>query len=83
MAGVRSTATSTRKVPGNGYYPKFLQGASGSVWLVTAPKQGVIVHLADRPQKAKHKVGYATSQLNESKMDPYTGQITLNVTAAY
>lgn len=74
----RAAAPAPAPVPLNGYYPKLLQGNSGSVWLLDAAKTGVIVHLSDRPQKAKHYVGYRTAKLNESKMRPYTGPITLN-----
>ena len=72
-----SITPATPPVPLNGYYPKFLQGASGSVWLLTAPKTGVIVHLSRAPQKAKHKLGYYSTRLNESKMTAYKGNITL------
>lgn len=60
-----------------GTYPKLLKGDSGSVWLMTAPRQGVIVHLSDRPQKAKHKVGYFSTKMVEDKMRPFTGEIKL------
>lgn len=58
-------------------YPKLLQGDSGSVWLVTGPKAGVIVHLSGRPQKAKHHVGYASGKLVEAKMRPFVGEVRL------
>lgn len=70
-------STPAPAVPLNGYYPKFLQGASGSVWLVTAPKTGVIIHLSNRPQKAKHKLGYYTTRLDEGKMSVFKGNISL------
>lgn len=68
-------------VPLNGHYPKTLQGDSGSVWLVTKPKTGVILYLSPRPQKAKHKLGYTSEKLNESKMRPYNGPITIQTSA--
>lgn len=82
MARVTTTATGAA-APGNGYYPKFLQGDSGSVWLLNAARSGMLVHLSARPQKAKHKVGYYSTKLAEQKMRPYTGNIALNVAAAY
>lgn len=76
----RSTASAaTLAVPLNGYYPKLLQGDSNSVWLVTAPKTGVIVHLSDRPQKTKHKIGYSSVKLVEAKMREYKGTVTIAV----
>lgn len=72
-----SLSTPTPAVPLNGHYPKFLQGDSGSVWLLTAPKTGVIIHISARPQKAKHKLGYYSTRMNEAKMRPFTGSITL------
>lgn len=82
MPSVRSTTASSRPaVPLNGYYPKLLRGDSGSVWLVTGPKTGVIVYLSDRPQKSKHKLGYGTSKLNEAKMKAHTDPITLQASA--
>lgn len=73
---IRSTATGSATVASNSY-PVLLQGDSGSVWLVTAPKTGVIVHLSNRPQKAKHKVGYTTAKLVEAKMRPFVGKVEL------
>ncbi len=32
-----TTPASGAAPPGNGSYPKFLQGDSGSIWLVTGP----------------------------------------------
>lgn len=72
-----------KPVPFNGYYPKLLKGVAkrdgsgGSVWLVTAPRTGVIVHLAGRPQKAKHKLGYYTTRLKEADMVPFAGNINI------
>ena len=83
-----STATDPAPVPLNGHYPKILKGRTkrdgtgGSVWLVTAPKTGVIINLAARPQKAKHKLGYYTTRLDESTMDAYTQPVTLQQDAA-
>jgi hypothetical protein len=62
-------------------FPTLLQGDSGSVWLVTAPKTGVIVHLSNTPQKAKHRVGYTTAKLVTDKMKPFSGTVTLNMAA--
>lgn len=72
---IRSSATGS--APAASSYPRLLQGDSGSVWLVTAPKTGVIVHLSDRPQKAKHKIGYTTTKLVEAKMRAYVGEVKL------
>lgn len=88
MPGLRSSFRSPTParapVPANGYYPKLLQGASGSVWLVTGPNpakrqraNGVLVGLSDRPQKGSHKVGTVSGILNETKMKVYNGPITL------
>lgn len=74
-----SISTPTPAAPLNGYYPKLLQGDSGSVWLVTAAKTGVIVHLSAKPQKAKHKLGYYTTRLTESKMRAFTGTVNISV----
>lgn len=70
-------------VPANGFYPKLLQGRvkngrGGSVWLVTSAKTGTIVQLAVRPQKDKHKLGYYTTRLDETKMDIFRGKIELD-----
>lgn len=82
---VTSSATGiTPAAPLNGYYPKYLKGDSGTVWLVTAPKTGVILALGTR-QPFRNKtvgVGYQTSKLKEHVgMAPYTGTITINVAA--
>ena len=89
MPGIRSTTPcAAPKVPLNGHYPKILRGRTkgdgtgGSVWLVTAPNTGIIINLAARPQKAKHKLGYYTTRLVEAKMDPYTQPVTLQQDAA-
>lgn len=74
-------------VPANGHYPKLLQGkaksngAGGSVWLVTAPNVGTIVQLASRPQKTKHRLGYYTTRLVETKMVVFKGKVELDGTA--
>ena len=82
MPTVRSTtAASAPKTPLNGYYPKLLRGDSGSVWLVTAPKTGTIVFLSARPQKAKHKLGYCTTKLDEAKMHVHNDPVTLQLVA--
>lgn len=78
MPGVKSTVIgATPVVPLNGYYPKLLSGKSGSIWLVAAPKTGTIVHLSQRPQKTKHKLGYFTTRLDEAAMAPFKGSLTL------
>lgn len=74
-----SISTPTPAVPLNGHYPKLLSGDSGSVWLVTAAKTGVIVHLSRSPQKAKHKLGYYTTRLNEAKMRAFAGTVNISV----
>lgn len=83
MPAIRSTTTAPRAgVPLNGYYPKLLRGDSGSVWLVTEPKTGVIIFLSGTPQKGKHKVGYRSAKLNEAKMKPHTDPVTLQMNAS-
>lgn len=84
MPALKTTIpTRTPTVPANGYYPKLLQGDSGSVWMVTGPSgkrnrtRGVIVHLSNRPQKSHHKVGYVTDLINESKMKVFSDPVTL------
>lgn len=77
-------------VPMNGTYPKLLKGRAksrrnggtgGSVWLVTAPNTGTIVHLATSPQKAKHKLGYYSTRLVENTMDVFEGTVALKIAA--
>lgn len=65
-------------------YPRMLRGPSGSVWLVTGPSPkkagrstGVVVFKSERPQKAKHDVGYVANVLNEGDMRPFIGEIKL------
>lgn len=87
MPELRSSFTSPAPakppVPANGYYPKTLQGASGSVWLVTGPSgkkdraHGVLIGLSRTPQKAAHKIGTVSNILNERKMTVYNRPITL------
>lgn len=75
------------EVPFNGYYPKVLKGRTkvdgtgGSVWLVTAPNTGVIIQLANRPQKAKHRLGFYSTRLVEHKMVAHNGVITIQASA--
>ena len=77
---LRSSASNpSAAIPLNGHYPKLLQGNSGSVWLITAPKTGVLLHLSNRPQKAKHKIGYYSTRMNEAKMREYRGNVTIAV----
>lgn len=75
---LRSSTAAPAAAPLNGYYPKLLRGASGSVWLVTAPKTGVIVHLSGTPQKGKHKIGYYTTRLVEAKMSVHNNAVTIS-----
>ena len=82
---VSSRATgATPATPLNGHYPKYLKGDSGAVWLVTAPKTGVLLVMGGR-QPFRNKtvtVGYATSKLKEHVgMTPYHGTITIDVAA--
>lgn len=78
-----SIPTPKAPVPANGYYPKLLQGDSGSVWLVTGPSakrgrsNGTVVFLSARPQKGHHKVGYTTDKINEVKMKVFSDPVTL------
>ena len=79
-----SHAPARAPVPANGYYPKLLQGASGSVWLVTGPNpnkrqraNGILVGLSSRPQKSTHKIGTVSGILNETKMTVYKQPISL------
>lgn len=69
-------------------YPKFMQGRqSGSVYLLSAPNTGTIVHLGGRPyvgpkaarkgNVSKHKLGYYSTRLREQDMAPFTGEVTL------
>jgi len=84
MPALRSTTSApARSVPANGYYPKLLRGASGSVWLVSGPSSkrdrshGTIVYLSSRPQKPGHKLGYHTDKLNEAKMTVHNDPVNL------
>lgn len=74
---LRSRTSADAAVPLNGHYPKLLRGDSGSVWLVTAPKTGVIVHLSSTPQKGKHKIGYYSTRLVEAKMRAHNSAVTI------
>ena len=73
---IKSSVTGAAAAP-VASYPRLLRGESGSVWLVTAPKTGVIVYLSPSPQKAKHHVGYSTVKLVEAKMTAFTGEVKL------
>ena len=84
----RQTVTTTAgapapEVPLNGFYPKFLVGDSGCVWMVYAPKSAVLLHQPRGVQPFRNKtvsVGYATSKLKEGRgLRPYHGPITINV----
>ncbi len=78
-----SATGATPAIPLNGHYPKFLKGSSGSVWIMTAPKTGVLL-VKGRTEPFRNKtvnVGYTTSKLKEGVMEAYPGTITLNVAA--
>lgn len=89
MAGISSrlAVAPAPPVPANGHYPKLLQGkakingSGGSVWLVTAPNTGTIVQLARVPQKTRHRLGYYTTRLVETKMVVFKGKVELDGTA--
>ena len=49
------------------------------MWLITKPREGVIVSLSGRPQKAKHYLGYHSTKMVESKMRPFTGEVKLSM----
>lgn len=86
MPAQRITASATGQspaVPLNGFYPKYLKGSSGAVWLMTAPKTGVLL-VKGRTEPFRNKsvaVGYATTKLKEGVMEAYHGTITINVAA--
>lgn len=62
---------------------------SGSIWVVTGANgnkrdgtplyNATLVHLGNRPQKAKHQVGYATGRLSLGDMTPHRGEVCLRV----
>lgn len=57
-------------------YPKLLQArVSGNVWLVTAPKTGVVVFVGSRARDAK--IGYTSRKLSEAKLAPFSGEVRL------
>lgn len=63
-------------------YPYLGQGDSGTVWLMTGPKTGTVVHLGRQPFSRKTVAfGYATGKLKESGLKPFNGQITLSAAA--
>jgi hypothetical protein len=68
-------------VPLNGHYPKFLVSDTGNVWLITAPKTGVLLVKNREPFRNKTVgVGYMTSKLKEGRgLSPYHGTITIHV----
>jgi hypothetical protein len=72
---VRSSTTgSAAAVPS--CYPKLLQArVSGNVWLVTAPKTGVVVHVGPGAKDAK--IGYTSRKLVEAKLAPFSGEVKL------
>lgn len=60
-------------------YPRLARGTkSGSIYLLTAPKTGVIVHLGEKPYKAKHKLGYTSAKLIERDMTPFSGSVEVS-----
>ena len=78
-----SAGSTAPEVPLNGFYPKFLVGDSGCVWMVFAPKSAVLLHQPRGVQPFRNKevsVGYATTKLKEGRgLRPYHGPITINV----
>lgn len=79
---IRSSAIGANPaIPLNGHYPKWLQSDSGNVWLVVAPKTGVLLVKASEPFRNKRVgVGYTTTKLKEGVgLRPYRGEITLNI----
>lgn len=82
VQSIRSSATGVAPaIPLNGHYPKWLQSDAGNVWLVVAPKTGVLLVKAAEPFRNKHvEVGYTTTKLKEGVgLRAYRGQITLNI----
>lgn len=58
-------------------YPRLAQAnVTGNVWLITAPKTGVVVHVGPRARDAK--IGYTSSKLSEAKLAPFTGEVKLS-----
>lgn len=73
---IRSSLAGSSPTPVAPSYPKLAQArVSGTVWLVTGPKTGVVVHAGPRAKDAK--VGYTSRKLVETKMVPFTGSLTL------
>lgn len=65
------------------FEPRLVQArVSGTVWLLTAPKSGVVVHVGPRAQRSKGQtvdchVGYTSNKLAEAKLAPFSGSLTL------
>ena len=88
MPRVVTTASCAGNVAGS--YPKLMKGKeSGSVYLLTAPKTGTIVHLGATPWRgrnarragtpSKHKIGYYSTRLDESNMNPFSGEVKIAI----
>lgn len=86
----RVTSSVTGDTSSTGCYPKLMKGkVSGSVYLLTAPKTGSVVHLGDNPWRgrkatrtgspSKHKLGYYSTRLVESDMVPFKGTVNLAI----
>lgn len=58
------------------FEPRLVQArVSGTVWLLTAPKSGVVVHVGAGARDAK--IGYTSNKLAEAKLAPFSGSLTL------
>lgn len=86
----RVTSSVTGGADANGCYPKLMKGnVSGSIYLLTAPKTGTVVHLGSNPWRgrkaqsrgtpSKHKLGYYSTRLVEADMTPFKGEIKLAI----
>ena len=84
----RVTSSVTGDTAVGGCYPKLMKGnVSGSIYLLTAPKTGTVVHLGANPWRgrkaqrtgspSKHKLGYYSTRLVEGDMTPFKGEIKL------
>lgn len=72
---IRSSVTGA-SAPVASSYPKLLQAkVSGNVWLVTAPKTGVVVYVGRNARDAK--LGYTSRKLVEAKLASFTGEVKL------
>lgn len=74
---IRSSIGGSAPVAAASIYPRLMQAAvSGNVWLVTAPKTGVVVHVGAAARDAKGP-GYTSRKLVETKLRPFTGEVRL------